>query len=159
MLLASYYHFSLLVEQSRCLFFLPASCFFLQQCLVFIFSFSFALGLKLEVGYCLPNMPKPLDPFYQYGEAEDGTNQQRLSCKLCGQPMTRGISRLKHHLAKKGTMLEFVVRQPQRLCKLPAMLFMRRIKRRKRQLLPKLNLPPVEWLDPQEPQTDLGLEK
>ena len=37
---------------------------------------------------------------WQYGEPEDGTNHQRLSCKLCGQGMTRGISRLKYHLAK-----------------------------------------------------------
>ena len=45
-------------------------------------------------------MPKVLDRMLQYGEPEDGTNRQRLSCKLRGQGMTRGISRLKYHLAK-----------------------------------------------------------
>jgi hypothetical protein len=34
---------------------------------------------------------------------------------------------------------------------------MKRIKRRKRQLLSKLKLLLVEWLDPQEPQTYLGM--
>ena len=41
-----------------------------------------------------------LDPMWQYGEPEDGTNHQRLSCKLCGQAMTRGIGQLKYYLAK-----------------------------------------------------------
>ena len=45
-------------------------------------------------------MPKPLDPLWQYGEPKDGTNMQNLKCKLCGHHMTRGISRLKYHLAK-----------------------------------------------------------
>ena len=45
-------------------------------------------------------MPKPLDPFWQYGEQEDGTNRQNLKCKLCGHHMTGGISKLKYHLAK-----------------------------------------------------------
>jgi hypothetical protein len=90
MLLASYYHFSWLIEQFIGLFFYQQAVFF-QQCLMFIFFF-FSLGLKLEVEYCLANMPKPLDPFWQYGEPEDGTNRQRLSCKLCGQPMTGGLA-------------------------------------------------------------------
>ena len=45
-------------------------------------------------------MPKPLDPFWVYGIPEDGTNQQRLSCKLYGVNMSGGICRLKYHLAK-----------------------------------------------------------
>lgn len=45
-------------------------------------------------------MPKDLDPFWLYGELEDGTNRQCLNCKLCGKHMTGGISRLKNHLAK-----------------------------------------------------------
>ena len=44
--------------------------------------------------------PKALDPFWQYGEFEDGTNQRRLHCKLCGQHMIGGFSRLKYHLDK-----------------------------------------------------------
>ena len=47
--------------------------------------------------------PKCLRSWIQcgkYGEPENGTNRQRLSCKLCGQGMTEGISRLKYHLAK-----------------------------------------------------------
>jgi hypothetical protein len=36
-------------------------------------------------------------------------------------------------------------------------LIMKVIKREKRQPLPKLNLPLAEWLDPQEPEVDLGL--
>jgi hypothetical protein len=45
-------------------------------------------------------MPKPLDPFWVYGIPEDGTNQQKLNCKLCGVNMSGGICRLKYHLAK-----------------------------------------------------------
>ena len=45
-------------------------------------------------------MPKILDPFWQYGEPEDGTNRQNLCCKLCGHHMSRGVIRLKYHLAK-----------------------------------------------------------
>ena len=45
-------------------------------------------------------MPKALDPFWEHGIPEDGSNRQRLNCKLCGQPMTGGITRLKYHLAK-----------------------------------------------------------
>jgi hypothetical protein len=94
MLLASYYHFSWNVEQFIGLFFFgPASFFFFLSTVfdVHLFIF-FSLGLKLEVEYCLANMLKPLDPFWQYGELEDETNQQRLSCKLCGQPMIGGVS-------------------------------------------------------------------
>jgi hypothetical protein len=45
-------------------------------------------------------MLKPLDPFWVYGIPEDGTNRQQLSCKFCGQKMSRGICRLKYHLFK-----------------------------------------------------------
>jgi hypothetical protein len=54
--------------------------------------------LKLYVS--IENIPRDLDPFWKYGELEDGTNWQRLNCKLCGNHMTGGISRLKYHLAK-----------------------------------------------------------
>ena len=45
-------------------------------------------------------MPKILDPFWQYGEPEDGNNRQNLTCKLCGHHMSRGVNKLKYHLAK-----------------------------------------------------------
>ena len=45
-------------------------------------------------------MPKFLDPFWEHGIPEDGSNRQRLNCKLCGQLMTGGITKLKYHLAK-----------------------------------------------------------
>ena len=45
-------------------------------------------------------MPKILDPFWQYGEPEDGINTQNLTCKLCGHHMSGGVNRLKYHLAK-----------------------------------------------------------
>ena len=48
----------------------------------------------------IAKMPKALDPFWQYGEPEDGNNRQNLSCKLCGRHMTGGVNRLKYHLAK-----------------------------------------------------------
>ena len=41
-------------------------------------------------------MPKILDPFWQYGEPEDGTNRQNLS----GHNMSGGVNKLKYHLAK-----------------------------------------------------------
>jgi ribosome-binding protein aMBF1 (putative translation factor) len=45
-------------------------------------------------------MSKPLDPFWVYGIPEDGTNRQKMNCKLCGVNMSGGICRLKYHLAK-----------------------------------------------------------
>jgi hypothetical protein len=54
--------------------------------------------LKLSISS--KNMPKPLDPFWVYGITEDGTNRQKLNCKLCGVNMSGGICRLKYHLAK-----------------------------------------------------------
>jgi hypothetical protein len=54
--------------------------------------------LKLSIS--IENMSKALDAFSQYGDPEDGTNMQQLNCKLCGQHMTGGISRLKYHLAE-----------------------------------------------------------
>ena len=45
-------------------------------------------------------MPKILDPFWQYGEPEDGNNRKNLTCKLCGHHMSGGVDRLKYHLAK-----------------------------------------------------------
>jgi hypothetical protein len=54
--------------------------------------------LKLSIS--TENMSKPLDPFWVYGIPEDGTNRQRLNCKLCGLNMSGGICRLKYHLAK-----------------------------------------------------------
>jgi hypothetical protein len=54
--------------------------------------------LKLSISS--KNISKPLDPFWVYGIPEDGTNQQKLNCKLCGVNMSGGICRLKYHLAK-----------------------------------------------------------
>ena len=48
----------------------------------------------------IAKMPKILDPFWQYGEPEDGINRQNLTCKLCGHHMSRGVNKLKYHLAK-----------------------------------------------------------
>jgi ribosome-binding protein aMBF1 (putative translation factor) len=45
-------------------------------------------------------MPKPLDPFWEYGEPDPPGNRQHLSCKLCGKAMFGGVYRLKYHLAK-----------------------------------------------------------
>jgi hypothetical protein len=54
----------------------------------------------LKVSISSKNMSKPLDPFWVYGIPEDGTNRQRLNCKLCGVNMFEGICKLKYHLAK-----------------------------------------------------------
>jgi hypothetical protein len=62
-----------------------------------IFLFFCALGL---LSISSKNMPKHLDPFWVYGIVEDGTNRQRLSCKLRGLKMSRGICKLKYNLAK-----------------------------------------------------------
>ena len=45
-------------------------------------------------------MPKNLDPFWEYGIPDGGTNGAYLSCKLCGDKMTGGVTRLKYHLAR-----------------------------------------------------------
>ena len=45
-------------------------------------------------------MLKSLDPFWEYGELDGGTNQAHLSCRLCGTKMARGVTRLKYHLAR-----------------------------------------------------------
>eukprot|EP00253_Pinus_taeda_P011616 PITA_11616 len=45
-------------------------------------------------------MPKALDPFWEYGSLDGGTNRAYLTCKLCGTKMTGGITRLKFHLAR-----------------------------------------------------------
>jgi hypothetical protein len=45
-------------------------------------------------------MPKPLDPFWEYGEPDPLGNRQHLKCKLCGKAMFGGVYRLKYHLAK-----------------------------------------------------------
>ena len=45
-------------------------------------------------------MPKNLDPFWEYGIPDGGTNRAYLSCKLCGDKMTGGVTRLKYHLAR-----------------------------------------------------------
>lgn len=76
----------------------------------------------------------------------------QMSCKLCGHAMTRGVSQLNYHLVKiPGHDVGFVVNQSYILCGWPMILFMRRIERRKRQLLTNLKFLPVESLDPQEP--------
>eukprot|EP00253_Pinus_taeda_P007353 PITA_07353 len=45
-------------------------------------------------------MPKALDPFWEYGSPDGGTNRACITCKLCGTRMTGGITRLKYHLAR-----------------------------------------------------------
>lgn len=45
-------------------------------------------------------MPKALDPFWEYGEPDGGTNRAYLSCKFCGTKMSGGVTRLKFHLAR-----------------------------------------------------------
>jgi hypothetical protein len=45
-------------------------------------------------------MPKPLDPFWEYGEPDPPGNRQHLRCKLCGKSMFGGVYQLKYHLAK-----------------------------------------------------------
>jgi hypothetical protein len=65
-----------------------------------VFLFFCALGLNFEAVNFIKNMSKPLDPFWVYGIPEDGTNRQKLNCKLCGVNMSGGICRLKYHLAK-----------------------------------------------------------
>eukprot|EP00253_Pinus_taeda_P004556 PITA_04556 len=45
-------------------------------------------------------MPKALDPFWEYGSPDGGTNRAYLTCKLCGTKVTGGITRLKYHLAR-----------------------------------------------------------
>lgn len=48
----------------------------------------------------LAKMPRVLDTFWQFGEPEAGANRQKLRCKLCGQSMAGGVTRLKYHLAR-----------------------------------------------------------
>eukprot|EP00253_Pinus_taeda_P004403 PITA_04403 len=45
-------------------------------------------------------MLKALDPFWEYGNPDGGTNQAYLTCKLCGTRMRGGVTRLKYHLAR-----------------------------------------------------------
>eukprot|EP00253_Pinus_taeda_P017244 PITA_17244 len=45
-------------------------------------------------------MPKALDPFWEYGNPDGGTNRAYLTCKLCGTRMTSGVTGLKYHLAR-----------------------------------------------------------
>ena len=45
-------------------------------------------------------MPRALDPFWEYGENDGGTNRAYLPCKLCGTKMARRVTRLKYHLAR-----------------------------------------------------------
>ena len=58
-----------------------------------------------------------------FGEPLEGFNRQKLTCKLCGKEMTRGVSWLKYFnnaLRKfSGMKWEFVNKQPQKLFKLP----------------------------------------
>jgi hypothetical protein len=58
--------------------------------------FFFALGSYFSI----LKMPKPLDPFWEYGEPDPPGNRQHLRCKLCGKAMFGGVYRLKYHLAK-----------------------------------------------------------
>ena len=45
-------------------------------------------------------MPRKLDPFWEYVVPDAPNDRVNLSCKLCGHPMSRGVYRLKFHLAK-----------------------------------------------------------
>jgi hypothetical protein len=45
-------------------------------------------------------MPRALDPMWEYGEPEEGSNRQSLTCKLCKTRIKGGVYRLKYHLAK-----------------------------------------------------------
>eukprot|EP00253_Pinus_taeda_P002149 PITA_02149 len=45
-------------------------------------------------------MPKALDPFWEYGNPDGGTNWAYLTCKLCGTRMIGGVTPLKYHLAR-----------------------------------------------------------
>jgi len=45
-------------------------------------------------------MRKALDPFWEYGELDGGTNWAYLSCKLCGTKMEGGATQFKYHMAK-----------------------------------------------------------
>jgi len=76
MLLASYNHFWCFIEQWIALFFYQQVVFFSSSAWCSFFKVFLALGFKLEVEYCLANMPKPLDPIWQYGEHEDETNDK-----------------------------------------------------------------------------------
>ena len=58
--------------------------------------FCFSLGSYFSI----LKMPKPLDPFWEYGEPDPPGNRQHLSCKLCGKKMSGGVYRLKYHLVK-----------------------------------------------------------
>lgn len=45
-------------------------------------------------------MPRKLDPFWEYGVLNAPNDRVNLSFKLCGKEMSRGLYRLKFHLAK-----------------------------------------------------------
>lgn len=77
--------------------------FLISKCILQIYKFVFdilfhflALGTLLSIA----KMPKALDPMWEYGEPIEPHNWQKLSCNLCGKEMTRGISKLKYHLAR-----------------------------------------------------------
>jgi hypothetical protein len=44
-------------------------------------------------------MPRALDPVWEYGDPEEGTNRRSLFCKLCGTRIKGGVYKLKYHLA------------------------------------------------------------
>jgi hypothetical protein len=86
-------------------------------------------------------MPKPFNLFWQYGEPKYGTNRQRLSCKIFGQPMTRRVSQLKYHLAKlTGHDVGICTASTPEIMQVAPIAIYEKDKKRKRQLLPKLNL-------------------
>ena len=51
----------------------------------------------------MSNIPKDLDPFWEYGEVVGGANRAYISCKLCGTKMSGGVTGLKYHLARLPT--------------------------------------------------------
>ena len=47
--------------------------------------------VAFEVVIPIAKMTKALDPFWQYGEPEDGTNRKNLCCKFVGITCREGI--------------------------------------------------------------------
>ena len=67
------------------------------------YNFSCALGSNFNIqssNFKVSNMPRKLDPLWEFGELDHGFDRLNLTCKLCGQHMSGGVYRLKYHLAQ-----------------------------------------------------------
>jgi hypothetical protein len=64
------------------------------------FNVFFCIFCPRSICIALSNMPRALDPMWEYGEPEEGSNRQALTCKLCKTHIKGGVYRLKYHLAK-----------------------------------------------------------